>query len=54
VQNLPIDSNGNINRFSSDGNGVFHWSGSTGDSSAPLNVSKIPIVVKRALGFKGK
>ncbi|NML30422.1 hypothetical protein [Paraburkholderia antibiotica] len=49
-----IDSNGNINRFFSDGNGVYHWSGATGDSSAPLNVSKIPIDVKRALGFKGK
>ncbi len=49
-----IDSSGNINRFYSDGNGVFHWSGSTGDSSAPLNISKIPIDVKRILGFKGK
>ncbi|MFM0393753.1 hemagglutinin repeat-containing protein [Paraburkholderia phytofirmans] len=49
-----IDSNGNINRFYSDGNGVYHWSGATGDSSAPLNVSKIPIDVKRTLGFKGK
>jgi filamentous hemagglutinin len=49
-----IDSNGNINRFFSDGNGVYHWSGATGDSAAPLNVSKIPIDVKRALGFKGK
>jgi filamentous hemagglutinin len=49
-----IDSSGNINRFSSDGNGVFHWSGSTGDTSAPLNVSKIPIEVRRALQFKGK
>lgn len=48
-----IDSSGNINRFYSDGNGVFHWSGSTGDASAPLNVSKIPIAVKRAFGFKG-
>ncbi|MDN7585718.1 hemagglutinin repeat-containing protein [Burkholderia seminalis] len=49
-----IDSRGNINRFYSDGNGVYHWSGSTGDSSAPLNVSKIPIDVRRSLGFKGK
>ncbi|MCP2087418.1 UNVERIFIED_ORG: hypothetical protein J2Y81_003435 [Paraburkholderia sediminicola] len=49
-----IDSSGNINRFSSDGNGVFHWSGSTGDTAVPLNVSKIPIDVRRTLGFKGK
>ncbi|CAH2901590.1 MAG: Putative large exoprotein involved in heme utilization or adhesion of ShlA/HecA/FhaA family [uncultured Paraburkholderia sp.] len=49
-----IDASGNINRFSSDRNGVFHWSGSTGDTSVPLNVSTIPIDVKRSLGFKGK
>ena len=49
-----IDSDGNINRFYSDGNGVYHWTGSTGDKSAPLNVSTIPIDVKRSLGFKGK
>ena len=49
-----IDSNGNINRFSSDGNGVYHWTGSSGDERASLNVSKIPIDVRRSLGFKGK
>jgi filamentous hemagglutinin len=49
-----IDSQGNINRFYDNGNGVYHWSGSTGDASAPLNVSKIPIDVRRSLGFKGK
>ncbi|ALF90704.1 MULTISPECIES: hemagglutinin repeat-containing protein [Ralstonia solanacearum species complex] len=49
-----IDSKGNINRYYDDGNGVYHWSGSTGDSGNPLNVSKIPVDVKRALGFKGK
>jgi filamentous hemagglutinin len=49
-----IDSNGNINRFSTDGNGVYHWSGSTGDPSAPMNASNIPIEVRRSLGFKGK
>jgi len=49
-----IDSSGNIGRFYSDGNGVFHWAGSTGDDSVPLYVSKIPIDVKRSLGVKGK
>lgn len=49
-----IDENGNINRFSNDGNGVYHWSGSTGDSKTPLDVSSIPIGVRRDLGFKGK
>lgn len=49
-----IDAEGSINRFYSDGNGVYHWSGSTGDAKAPLDVSSIPISVRRALGFKGK
>ncbi|WP_153077055.1 hypothetical protein [Paraburkholderia bonniea] len=49
-----IDSNGNINRFDSDGNGVYHWSGSTGDKKAPINASAIPIEVRRKLKFKGK
>lgn len=45
---------GSVNRFSTDGNGVYHWSGSTGDASTPLDVSKVPIDVKRLLGFKGR
>ncbi|WP_454056108.1 hemagglutinin repeat-containing protein [Cupriavidus sp. Marseille-Q8015] len=49
-----IDAEGSINRFYSDGNGVYHWSGSTGDAKAPLDVSSIPISVRRALSFKGK
>ncbi|WP_414448931.1 hemagglutinin repeat-containing protein [Burkholderia sp. 22PA0099] len=49
-----IDSNGNINRYYSDGNGVYHWTGSTGDTRSPVDVSTIPITVKRSLGFKGK
>lgn len=49
-----IDSDGNINRFYSDGNGVYHWTGSTGDARSPLDVSSIPIGIKRALGFKGR
>jgi len=47
-----IDVQGNINRFSSDGNGKFHWSGSTGDSSAPLNPNPIPIQIRRLPGVK--
>ncbi|WP_425127550.1 hemagglutinin repeat-containing protein [Burkholderia gladioli] len=49
-----IDSSGNINRFYSDGNGVFHWTGSAGDGRSPIDVSTIPIKIKRALGFKGR
>ena len=51
-QRYAIDSNGNINRFSDDGNGIYHWSGSTGDAKAPLRVDNIPIDVRRTLGFK--
>jgi filamentous hemagglutinin len=51
---FAIDSDGNINRYYSDGNGVYHWTGSTGDSRAPIDVSTIPISVKRSPGFKGK
>ena len=47
-----IDAQGNINRFSSDGNGRFHWSGSTGDASAPLNPNPIPIEIRRLPGVK--
>lgn len=49
-----VDSNGNINRFYSDGNGVYHWTGSTGDARSPLDVSSIPIAIRRTLEFKGK
>lgn len=49
-----IDSNGNISRFNTDGNGVYHWTGSTGDKNSSLNVSNIQIGVKRSLGFKGE
>lgn len=48
------DASGNINRFSSNGNGVYHWSGSTGDKNAPLNTPKIPIEIRRAFNFQGK
>ncbi|MGA4363657.1 hemagglutinin repeat-containing protein [Ralstonia nicotianae] len=49
-----IDGDGNINRFSANGNGVYHWSGSTGDEKNPLDTSSIPVKVKRDLGFRGK
>ena len=46
---FAIDSNGNIHRFTGDRSGVYHWTGSTG-----VTVSKIPIDVRRNLGFKGR
>jgi len=49
-----IDESRTINRVQSDGNDVYHWSGSTGDENEKLLSSKIPIDVRRKLGFKGK
>lgn len=37
-----VDGSGEIHRFSIDRNGVWHWSGSTGDSAAPLSGGVIP------------
>lgn len=37
-----VDSNGNIHRFSNNGLGTWHWSGSTSDSGVPLNVQNVP------------
>jgi filamentous hemagglutinin len=31
---LAMDANGNIHRYFSDGNGTYHWSGSTGNSNS--------------------
>ena len=47
-----VDSQGHINRFFGDNNGIFHWSGSTGDRVAPLNPDRIAISVRRLFGFR--
>ncbi|SCB99330.1 VENN motif pre-toxin domain-containing protein [Gilliamella intestini] len=49
-----IDSEGNIHRYSPSNNGVYHWSGSTGDKKNPLNKNDIPNGIKKQLGVKGK
>lgn len=49
-----VDADGAINRFFDNGNGVYHWSGSTSDGGNPLRPESIPIRVRRALGYKGK
>ncbi|WP_390623182.1 hemagglutinin repeat-containing protein [Ralstonia syzygii] len=49
-----VDSDGNINRFYDDGNGTYHWTGSTGDKRAPMDPRSIPIEVRRSFGFKVK
>ena len=48
------DANGNIHRFFNDGNGTWHWSGSTGDKSSPLKIdNKVKPKLKK-LGMTGK
>ncbi len=49
-----IDSDGSINRFYDDGNGVYHWTGSTGDKRVPMDPQSVPVGVRRSFGFKGK
>lgn len=41
------DANGDIHRFSNDGNGNWHWSGSTGDVGVPLDTRPIPNLNKK-------
>lgn len=38
---FSLDTNGNIQRFFSDGNGAFHWSGSIGNTSSPLTIDQL-------------
>ena len=33
-----VDSDGNVHRFNGS-NGTYHWNGSTGDKSSPLNIN---------------
>nr|WP_228739187.1 hemagglutinin repeat-containing protein [Xanthomonas euvesicatoria] len=49
-----IDEYGNVHQFTNTNDGSWHWSGSTGDKSAPLDKSRIPSEVKKALGIPGK
>jgi YD repeat-containing protein len=45
-----VDSKGEIHRFSSGNNGIWHWSGSTGDVRAPMASTQIPIAIRRLPG----
>ncbi|MGA2083667.1 MAG: hypothetical protein ABSH53_24120 [Holophaga sp.] len=47
-----MDSNGIVHRFSAPSNGATHWNGSTGGAK-PIQVSSIPIDIKRKLNIKG-
>gem|GEM_PF-2128959 len=45
-----VDTQGEIHRFSNNGLGVWHWSGSTADENAPLNGSVIPNGIRQLPG----
>jgi filamentous hemagglutinin len=38
---LAVDQNGDVHRFFDDGNGSFHWSGSTADARAPITIDEL-------------
>jgi hypothetical protein len=45
-----VDANGEIHRFSNDGNGIWHWSGSSADVNNPLAGNAIPTEIRRLPG----
>ncbi|WJY17240.1 VENN motif pre-toxin domain-containing protein [Pectobacteriaceae bacterium CE90] len=48
------DADGNVHQFTNTNDGTWHWSGSTGDKSAPLNKNTIPSDVKKQLDLPRK
>lgn len=50
---FAADEHGNVHRFEGT-NGVFHWSGSTGDTKNPLQNFQIPNDVQKTLGVRVK
>ncbi|WP_315710631.1 hemagglutinin repeat-containing protein [Brenneria uluponensis] len=48
------DAEGNVHQFTNTNDGTWHWSGSTGDKSAPLNKNMIPSDVKKQLNLPKK
>ncbi|MFV0548798.1 MAG: hypothetical protein ACK5M5_08780 [Limnobaculum xujianqingii] len=49
-----LDSNGNVHQFTNGNDGTWHWSGSTGDKSVPLDKNKVPSSVRKQLGVPKK
>ncbi|HGJ5900040.1 hypothetical protein [Arsenophonus apicola] len=49
-----IDKDGNVHQFTNTNDGSWHWSGSTGDKSVPLNKSQVPNSVRKEFGLPGK
>ena len=58
TRNRPLshcDSTTNtLHRFFNDGNGTWHWSGSTNQGVNSLSANEIPIDIKRLFGLQGK
>ena len=48
------DADGNVHQFTNTNDGTWHWSGSTGDKSTPLNKNTIPSDVKKQLDLTKK
>jgi filamentous hemagglutinin len=48
------DAFGNIHRYFTDKNGVYHWAGSTGDKGNPLDYQTVPIEIRRLFKFPSK
>ena len=48
------ESTGGVHRFFSDGNGTWHWSGSTIDPNNPLSSFQIPVGIRRMFGLPMK
>ena len=48
------DAEGNVHQFTNTNDGTWHWSGSTGDKSAPLNKNMIPSDIKKQLDLPKK
>ena len=54
-QRYSYDSTTNtLHRFFNDGNGTWHWSGSTNQGVNSLSANEIPIDIKRLFGLQGK
>jgi len=49
-----LDENGIVHQFTNTNDGSWHWSGITGDASAPIKKSDIPNAVKKEFGLPGK
>lgn len=54
-QRFTFDKNTNtLHRFFNDGNGTWHWSGSTNQGANSLTSGGVPIDIRRLLGLPGK